>query len=505
MIERHLVGRAWHGDHLIDAATPEEIGRLAAVEDGDDAGGGLVHRIDEFSSEVDGAVLLYGFEPFIARKAPRRDPLAHLRTGPRIDVPRSRPATVRIVSLVAPDGLDDAERMQREFSRGAGVGLVTVQWGEVASWVAAEPSLGAPATAVEMAFMLALAPAERVVPSVEAAREWLTGGAVAPGGERGQRLRENGHRWPSVPTVGSWEPETSADWVLAALLERASRVSSAERASFFGALAPRMTTLVPDGAPVLIAVAGSRISAASDRLLTLWHGKDGSGRTVGVALHRSAPAMPAMELPLWEGQRASDPPDGWLGEVLEHRDEDDPGYVSRSRLRVTPLGRLTLRSRRIVTSDPCAAGRSPALGLEVADVGPYLVLRADLLCVMDDGSELDEQSRGILLVLDEVHAPVRWEPARDADGHLIDCGIDSGQLLLGDAQGVNAVQRQYDEGTVDHGSQARLRLLRSDPGLPADIAVLADLGGDGPAWVVVGVAEDGHPVAVMVANFDPLS
>ncbi len=171
MFERHLVGRAWHGEHLIDATVPEEIARLAAVMDGEDSGGGLVHRIDEFSSKVDGAVLLHGFEPFLARKATRQDPLAHLRTGPRIDVPRSRPVTVRVVSLVAPDGLDDSERMQRELTHGAGVDLVTVSWGEVVSWVAAEPSVGASAIGADMAFMVALAPPERVVPSVTAARD----------------------------------------------------------------------------------------------------------------------------------------------------------------------------------------------------------------------------------------------------------------------------------------------------------------------------------------------
>jgi hypothetical protein len=100
---------------------------------------------------------------------------------------------------------------------------------------------------------------------------------------------------------------------------------------------------------------------------------------------------------------------------------------------------------------------------------------------MDEGHELDDQACGILLVIDEVHAPVRWKLGRDEVGEPIVCAIDTGQLLLGDMVGSREIQRQYDEGTVNYGAQSRLTLLRSDPVKPADMAVLADLGGDGPA------------------------
>ncbi len=188
---------------------------------------------------------------------------------------------------------------------------------------------------------------------------------------------------------------------------------------------------------------------------------------------------------------------------MEHVDEQ--GYVDLCRLRVTPVGRLTFPSRRIVASDPCVAGRASTLGLELPGEGPFPVLRADLIDVTDAGTELDVQARGILLVIDESRPPIRWEAARDASGEVLHCDIDSGQLLLADADGAGHVQREYDEGTVDFGATARVALLRSDPVRPADIAVLADLAGDGPGWVVVGVSEDERPVAVLVANFDPLS
>lgn len=83
--------------------------------------------------------------------------------------------------------------------------------------------------------------------------------------------------------------------------------------------------------------------------------------------------------------------------------------------------------------------------------------------------------------------------------------IDTAQLLLADADGAHAVQGECDEGTANHSAQSRLSLDRSDPDRPADIAVLADLGGDGPAWIVIGMGEDERPVAVLAANFDPLS
>jgi hypothetical protein len=503
MLQR-LDGRVWHGDHLIDAATQAGIARLIALEDGDDPGTGLVHRVREFASEVDGAVMIHGFDLSDPRKAAAEAPLGQLADAPTIEAPRSRPATVRVVSLEAPSDLDDATRMRRELLLDSGVALVTVRWGSVATWVPAEPSNGAPATTVESALLVALAPADRVVPSIADALASLGDGKFAPGGERGQRLRETGRTWASVPEVEVWEGDAADAWVLGGLLERAADPRDLTRSSLLGAPIPRITTLMPGGAPVLVASAGGGlVSRTTDRLLTLWEGRDEGDRTVAVAVHRSAAQSPALDLPLWPGQRPTDPPDGWCGEVMEY--EDEPGYVDRYRFRVTPIGRLRFPSRRIVASDPCVAGRSSALGLDLPGEGPFAVLRVDLMDVTHDGTELDRQARGILLVLDEGHPPVRWEAAQDAEGQPIVCVIDTGQLLLGDAEGSNEVQRQYDEGTAQYGSQARLSLRRSDARRPADIAVLADLGGDGPGWVVVGSAEDDRPVAVLVANFDPLA
>lgn len=499
-------GRNWHGDHLIDAATPDEVARLAAMDDGSGSDEGLVRRVRAFPAVLAGTVTLHGFSMQDPQKAPPSAPLAPFAEGTTVAVPEGGAAIVTVVSLEPPDGLEDAERMMRRLDLRSGLEQVTIRWGDPTTWVPAEPLRGAPATAVESAFVLALAPVDRVVPSITEARAWLSGTKRLPGGRRGQALRERGHAWPAVPTVGSWDDEAADPWVLGGLLEEASVRMEDQRAPLLLAPVPRVTTLVPDGAPVLIGTAGGGlVEQTNDQLLTLWEGRDDDGRTVALAVHRSSDHVPALDLPLWHGQRPTDPPDGWCGEIMEYREEDDPEYVSRYRLRVTPFGRIMFPSRRIVASDPCVAGRSPALGLELAGEGPFSVLRADLLTVMDDGGDLEEPSRGILVVLDAVEAPVRWESARDADGQPIDCGIDTGQLLLGDAEGSGAVQRQYDEGTVNFGAQSRMTLLRSDPVRHADIAVLGDLGGDGPAWVVVGVAEDGHPVAVMVANFDPLS
>jgi hypothetical protein len=503
MLER-LDGRIWHGDHLIDAATPQEIARLAALEDGTGTDGPLVHRVREFSTELDGAVLIHSFDIKDPQQAPAGQPLGHLGAGPSLAAPRSTPATVRVVSLEAPERLGEADRMRMELLLESGVVLTMVSWGEVSKWVPASTTRGAPATTVEQAFLLALAPAERVVPSIDAARAWLAESDALPGGERGQRLRENGRKWASVPTTDSWEAQAADPWIVGGLLGLATDPLNQDRSTKLGAPIPQLRPIVPGGAPVVLASAsGGLLTRTNDQLLTLWEGKDEEDGTVAVAVHRSEAEMPRLELPLWPGQRQADPPDGWCGEVMEY--EDDPGYVERTRLKVTPSGRLAFPSRRIVTSDPCVGGRSPALGLALESEGPFPVLRADLVSVMDEGRELDDQARGILLVIDEVHAPVRWEPARDEEGEPIDVVIDTGQLLLGDAVGSREIQRQYDEGTVNYGAQSRLTLLRSDPVQPADMAVLADLGGDGPAWVVIGVSEDERPVAVLVANFDPLS
>lgn len=465
--------------------------------------GGLVHRVREFETQIDGSVTVHGSSMSDPRKAPASAPLAALDAGPTVAVPSCRTATVTVVSQEPPDGLQDPERLLRQLHPASGVELVVVSWGDVAIWVPAEPLRGAAATAVGSAFVLA--PVDCIVPSLPEARGWLADTGRVPGGQRGQGRRERGHTWPAVPAVESWREDASDVWVLGGLLEEASDLGGAERSSLLVAPFPWITTLTPGGAPVLVATAGGGlVSRTNDRVLTPREGRDGEGSSVAVALHRSSGDIPALELPLWPGQTSSHPTDGSCGEVMEYEDGDDPDYVSRCRLRVTPFGRLTFPSHRIVASDPCVAGCSPALGLELPDEGPFVVLRADLLTVMDNGRELVGETRGILVVLDEVAAPVRWEPARDAEGRPIHCSIDTGQLLLGDAEGSNAVQRQRHEGTVDYGSQARLRLLRSNPLRPADIAVLEDLGGDGSAWVVVGVAEDGHPVAVMVSNFDPL-
>jgi hypothetical protein len=505
MLER-LDGRTWHGDHVVEGSTADDVARISAVADGTETDGGLVHRVREFATWVDGSVLVHGFDLTVPRKALEGSPLAALETAPTIAAPRSQPATVRVVSLDPPDGLEEGEWMHRELLGDPGVVLATVAWGDVAAWVPADPRTGPPTATVEQAFLVALAPAERVVPNIAEARALLAGSDAVPGGERGQGLRASGHSWTSVPTVDSWADEASDPWVLGGLLHLTADPKDPARSTLFGAPIPSMTTVVPDGAPVLVASAARGfVARMSDRIITLWEGRDGDDRTVAVALHRSATVIPPLDLPLWPEQLPADPPDGWCGEVMEYQEEDDPEYVSRCRFRITPFGRLAFPSRRIVASDPCVAGRSPALGLELPDEGPFPVLRVDLLTVMDHGGDLDEPARGILVVLDAAEAPVRWEPALDADGQPIDCAIDTGRLLLGDAEGSGAVQRQYDEGTVNFGAEFRLALLRSDPVRPADIAVLSDLGGDGPAWVVIGVAEDGHPVAVMVANFDPLS
>lgn len=496
----------WHGDHVVEGSTADDVLRLAAAADGTGTEGGLVHTVRDFATQVDGAVLVHGFDLTDPQKAPEGAPLAALETAPTFAAPRSQPAMVRVVSLDAPEGLEEGERMRRELLGDPGAVLVTISWGDVTAWVPAHPETGAPTATVEQALLVALAPAEQLVPSIAEARALLAGSGAVPGAETGQRLRENGRTWAGVPKVDSWADEASDPWMLGGLLDLTTDPKDLARSSMLGAPIPSMTTLVPGGAPVLVASAGRGLVArTSDRIMTLWEGKNSEGLTVAVALHRSATVIPALDLPLWHGQRPTDPPDGWCGEVMEYREEDDPEYVSRYRFRVTPFGRIMFPSRRIVASDPCVAGRSPSLGLELAGEGPFPVLRADLLTVMDHGGDLEEPSRGILVVLDPDEAPVRWEPARDADGQPIDCGIDTGQLLLGDAEGSGAVQRQYDEGTVNFSAQSRMTLLRSDPVRHADIAVLGDLGGDGPAWVVVGVAEDGHPVAVMVANFDPLS
>ena len=505
MLEQ-LDGRTWHGDHVVEGSTADDVARLASVADGAEVERGLVHRVRDFVTQLDGAVLVHVFDLADPQKAPEGAPLAALEAAPTFLAPSAQPATVRVVSREAPDGLDEAERMRRELLLDPGVVLAAVMWGDVDVWVPATPGTGAPTATVEQAFLMALAPAERVVPSMADARALLAGSVAVPGGERGQRLRESGRTWPGVPMVDSWAEEAADAWVLGGLLDLTTDPQDLARSSLIGAPIPVMTTLVPGGASVVVASAGQgHVTRKSDRLITLWEGKDGEGRTVAVALHRSATVIPPLELPLWTGQQPSDPPDGWCGEVMEYEEEDEPGYISRYRLRVTPFGRIAFPSLRIVASDPCVAGRSPALGLELPGEGPFPLLRADLLTVMDDGGDLEEQARGILVVLDPDAAPARWEPARDVDGDPIRCVIDTGQLLLGDAEGSSVVQRQYDEGTVNFGAQSRMTLLRSDPVRPADIAVLADLGGDGPAWVVVGVAEDGHPVAVMVANFDPLS
>ncbi len=251
-----LEGRMWHGDHLVDAATAGDVARLLAVQDGTETDGGLVYRVHEFTTAVEGAVVVNGFDRQLPRKAPVDAPLRQLADATKVEVERVGPATVLVASIAGPDSAEDSDELFRELFRQSGVVLATVRWGDVATWVPAEPSRGAPAAAVGSAFLLALAPHERVVPSLAAARSRLAEEGGAPGGERGQRLRESGQTWPSVPTVDSWEDEASDPWVLAALLESAMSPRGESRSTIYSPPVPRMTPLVPGGAPVLVAPAG---------------------------------------------------------------------------------------------------------------------------------------------------------------------------------------------------------------------------------------------------------
>jgi len=497
-------GTMWFGEYLIVEQTEALVADLFAAVDGSASDRGLVRRVQEFEAAVDGLVTFFGFDWTDPRQAPHGAPLGHLVAAPGIAVPERQTVHVRMVDRQASDDLEPAERMRQEFLGDAALDLLAIHWGEVVNWVPAQPVGGrAPVMNVQSGFLITLADPRRIVPSVQQAREWLREQRRGPGGERGQRLRELGHSWSKVPRAADWDEESAERWVLSGLLDQLAERANAEPFALIRSQLPVLTELVPGGGAVLAGRPWSPlIGASDDGLLTLWEGRGADGAMVAVAVHRSAGALTHLPMPLWPDQQPTSPPDGWCGEVMEY--EDEPGEFSRFRFRITPVGRLQLPSQRIVASDPCVAGRQPALGITLPSVGPFSVHRTDLVWVTEEGGDLDEQARGILLVLDPHHSPTRWEPSTDDDGRPIECAIDTGLLLLGDATGAHVIQQGYDEGTIEYGA-ARLALLRSDPARPADLAILSDLGGDGPAWVVTGLAEDGHPVAVMVANFDPLS
>jgi hypothetical protein len=498
-------GAMWFEEHLVDARTGTEVAELFDAVDGTPVGNGLVRRIDEFATTVDGRVAFLGLDWRELRQAPAGSPLAHLEAASDVVVPERQTALVRMVQRRAPEDLEPQERMRSELLSDAGMDLLAIHWGEVARWVPAATVGGrAPAMTVHGGLLVLLAPIERAVPSVDDALGSLQRHGRLPGGTSGQRSRERGVDWPSVPRVADWSEPGADRWMLAGLVELLIETADAAPMGAAQLLLPSPTELVPGGAPVLLGRPWSPlIGRRDDGLLTLWEGRDRDGGLVAVACHRSAGPLPALPMPLWPDQRPASTPDGWYGELMEY--EDEHGEVSRYRLRVTPVGRLELTSQRIVASDPCVAGRVPPLGITAPASGPFPVHRVDLLSVGEDGNESDDESRGILLVLDTEHGPVRWGSSTDDEGQPLECSIDTGLLLLGDARGVHAIQQGYDEGTIEYSVTARLALHRSDPGHPADVAILSDLGGDGPAWIVTGYAEDGHPVAVMVANFDPLS
>lgn len=495
-------------DHLIDADTAAHVAERFIARDGSVDDLGLITHVTEVESTVDGRVAVLGFDWQRMRKAPADAPFGHLEAAPQFEVPEGQRVGVRIVTREAPEGELRRSILNRAWVNASGLELVAIHWGDVERWEPAQPADGGSAVlTMSPSLAITLARPESIVPSVPAAMRVLADAGEVPGGSAGQHARAAGHTYPSVPHVAGWEDPGAEAWVLSALLNRAiDPVANPDQASLLGQPHPRITTLVDGGAPVILAAPGNAFhSGVDDRLLTLWQGLDREGRPSAVAVHRSVGAATAEALPLWDGHAQQRGKGLWAGELVATTAADSDEVEYRSKLLATRVGRLHVPSQQLVASDPCIAGHTPRLGMRTASSGPFPVLRLDLAYVNEEGTVRDETLRGILLVLDEQDAPVRWEPAVDDHGQAIALSIDTGMLMIADADAAQVVQQRRDEGTLEYSVSPRLALHRSDPTGPADIAELSDLGGDGPAWVTVGRSAGGAVVAVLVANFDPIA
>ena len=495
-------------EHLVDADTAAHVAERFTARDGGIDDIGLVTHVTAIESTVDGRVAVLGFNWQSMREAPEGAPFGHLETAPQLEVLGERPVGVRIVTREAPEGELRRSILDRAWLNGSGLELVAIHWGDVDRWEPAEPVDGGSAVLnLNPSLAITLARPEAIVPSVAEAMRALAAAGEVPGGSAGQHAREAGLSYPSVPHVAGWDEPGAEAWVLSALLNRAlDPDANPDQASLLGKPHPRVANLVDGGAQVILAAPGNSFqNGVDDRLLTLWQGLDRDGRNVAVAVHRSVGVAPAEPLPLWDREAEQGGTGLWAGEVAITTAVDSDEVEYRSQFVATRVGRLTVPSGRLVASDPCVAGRTPRLGIRTSSPGPFPVLRLDLADVNEQGQVRDETLRGILLVLDEQDAPVRWEPAVDDQGQRIGLSIDTGMLMVADADAAQVVQHRRDEGTLEYSVCPRLALHRSDSSRAADIAELSDLGGDGPAWVTVGRSTGGEVVALLLANFDPIA
>ena len=501
----HETEKRWWGGLLVPADCHEALLQLGDVRDGDADGPCLVREVVEQEFHVDGRVSVLPF--IIGRPEPHdpRRPLESLEDAVTVTIDHEGPAVLRTVSSVFAEGHEEREQdFDLVIDGHFGLWLVSLSWGEVESWQPARiGDREAPPLPAATGAVLATVPPERVLPSAERARRW-----TLPG-RKGFRPSQSAHMpWRAA----SGGPEGTSTRALPELLDAAatwgasrSPGGSRQGARFISYPGASLRTLVQDGAEVLLLSGlASNISGTSDDVLLMWEGRDGTGRTVAVAVQRSRTLSPRLALPLWEGQQPATVPDPWMGDILEDTSADGGAQLGLSRYRLAAhrAARLSFPSRRIVAADPCVAGSTRPVDIELPHEGPYEVLRVDLHAVRPDGSDFPEQSRGLLLVVDPATPPVRWEPAADDRGRPVVGGIDTGRLALGDAVAGRRCERRFRQGLLGAGFSRTLELLRGAHDRPADLAILGSLGGDGPSWTLTGRAADGRAVAVLVANFD---
>lgn len=458
----------WWGGLLVPGDVQAELQRLLVAATGDADGPRLVREVVAQPFEVESRISLLPFVIGVPDDSDPDRPLRALEDATTIEVDRAGSATLTTVSSVFGSELTHltSEDLDLVLSGSAGLQLAVLDWGAPTSWRPVEVD-GAeiPPVPVASGVLLATSAPTQVVP-----RSAPVGRPSLPS------LLE------SVATGLAWTP--GVPWM---------RHPGAK----VGPLAEKgaMTALLVGTA--------SPLGDGLDDVLLLWEGRDVEGCTVAIAVQRTRTLTPRLELPLWAGQMRATEADPWMGDILLETPADDEGALPyRYRLAAYRAARLYFPSRRLAASDPCVAGSTAPLLLDLTSDSPFEVLRVDLRTVDADGGDFDEDSRGLLLVIDPDEPPVRWAPAIDETGARLVGGIETGRLAIGDAAAGVRVEEERELGIFGAGSMRTLELKRSTALGPADMAIVGSLGGDGPSWTLTGHAEDGHIVAVLIANFD---